>query len=371
MPRNLFAAALAAALLGPSVYAQGSAVVPPVCATLPGNAGIALPLRWSHGTMQVFVDAVLLPANFVGQTITGVWLRRPTLPGDVAYAPIVRTLTVRGGFHTAAATTFTGGVTANRPTTTTVLFGPASVTSLAAAAPGATTTVGDDLLHVVFTQPLPVVAGTLFLEFETSSAPLQISTEHWVDAIWMPNAVDNGLVARVGDGSCTSLTTPTRLAWTASGGPAAGYNASLELTGAAASMPVLMWVGLDPVTRAPGVGYLGFGGSLTTVDPGLVGCWQWAPLDLTWAGVADGTGKFTTAFEVPANATLGLQFGLQGAWVDLSRPGLPLSMANGLVVVARTAGVDNHCNTMFFPANSTVSPWPAFVGQMPVLRLEY
>ena len=40
-------------------------------------------------------------------------------------------------------------------------------------------------------------------------------------------------------------------------------------------------------------------------------------------------------------------------------------------LVARTAGVDNHCNTMFFPANSTVSPWPAFVGQMPVLRLEY
>ncbi|MBL8752678.1 MAG: hypothetical protein JNK15_05205, partial [Planctomycetes bacterium] len=71
--RSLFASTLGAV----GLVAQ-SAVVPPVCAALPGNAAVSMPLRWSHGTMQVFVDPQLLPANFVGQTITGLWLRRPT-----------------------------------------------------------------------------------------------------------------------------------------------------------------------------------------------------------------------------------------------------------------------------------------------------
>jgi hypothetical protein len=176
---------------GGAVAAQASTVVPQVCAALPGNAAVSLPLRWSHGTMQVFVDPELLP-GLLGQTLTGLWLRRPTLPGDGAYAPIQRTLTVRGGFQPFPAAMMVGSVAQNRPANTAVLFGPTAVTTLAAPAPGPTTTVGGDLLHVVFTQPLPVAAGTLFLEIETGDAPLQVGADHWVDAFWHANGADGG-----------------------------------------------------------------------------------------------------------------------------------------------------------------------------------
>ncbi len=360
-------------LVATAVTAQSSAVVPPISATLPGNAAVAMPLRWSHGTLQVFVDAVLLPPNFVGQTITGLWMRRPTLFGDVAYAPITRTLTVRAGFLPFAAAQMVGSITQNRPTNVVTVFGPAPVTTAAVPAPGPLTVVGPDLVHVVFSTPLPVVAGMLFLEFETGNAPLQISTEHWVDAVWFQSGADTGFVAVVGDGSCTTRPEPVRLRWTGTNGPTAGTTAPFEVTGAppSAGNYMLAWVGLDPETRPPGPGYLGYGGSLGIVDPGMAGCHTWAPLDVSWFGTTDANGRWATSFLLPGSASLGLRLGVQAAWIDLSRPVLPLSVSNGLVLVVGTAGVSNHCNSIFFPAGSTTSPWPAFVGQMPVLRLEY
>lgn len=368
--RSVASLALAAGLAA-SLAAQTSAVVPPVCSNLPGNAAVAMPLRWSHGTLQVFVDAALLPSGLPGQSLTGLWLRRPTLPGDVAYAPITRTLTVRGGIATGAAAGYGGTLTANRPANLLTLFGPSSVTTLAAPAPGAATVVGADLLHLVFSAPLPVTAGTLFLEFETSDAPLQISTEHWVDAVWQQNAVDQGFVASLGDGSCTTRGEPTQLRWTAAGGPATPSTASFELRGAPASGLVLMWAGVDAQARAPGAGFLGFGADLAVVDPGLAGCRQWAPLDVTWSGTADAFGKFASSLTIPSSVALGLRLAVQGGWVDPARTGLPLSLGNGLVLVVGAAGVGNRCSSMYFPAGATTSPWSPFVGQMPVLRLEY
>lgn len=375
MPTPGVAIALASVLgLLATAAAQNTAVVPAVCTALPGNAALSLPLRWSHGTMQVFIDAPLLPANFVGQTITGLWLRRPTLPGDVAYAAVQRTLTVRGGFHQGAAAQFGAPLAMNRPANLIVCFGPAPVTSAAVPAPGPATTVGDDLVHVVFSQPLPVVAGNLFLEFETSDAPLQVSSEHWVDAYWQ-SGYDGGYVVPVGDGSCTTRTEPTRLRWT-SVGATAGAAVSIETTGAPPTLgaslgTVLTWVGIDPQTRGPGPGYLGFGSPLAALDPGLAGCHQWAPFDVSWVGSTDANGKCATSFTIPAGALTGVRLAVQSAWLDPARPGLPLSFSNGLAVVVGAAGVGNQCSTMFFPGGMTTSPWGAFVGQMPVLRLEY
>lgn len=370
---SLFAASCALAALLP---AQNSAVVPPLCANLPGNAAVAMPLRWSHGTLQVFVDAALLPAGIAGQSLTGLWLRRPTLVGDVAYAPITRTLTVRGGMATGLAASYGGPLTMNRPANLLTVFGPATVTSAAVPAPGAATVVGADLVHIAFSTPLPVGAGTLFLEFETGNAPLQISSEHWADAVWQTGGTDQGYVASVGDGSCTTRSEPTRLRWTAAGGPAAPSTAAFELTGAlptagASTGLVLMWAGLDAQARAPGAGFLGFGADLAVVDPGLAGCRQWAPLDVTWSGTTDGFGKFASTLPIPGTAALGLKLAVQGGWIDPTRPGLPLSLANGLVLVVGAAGVGNRCNSIYFPAGATTSPWPPFVGQMPVLRVEY
>ena len=355
--------------------AQNVAVVPAVCTSLPGNAATSLPLRWSHGTMQVFVDPPMLPANFVGGTLTGLWLRRPTLPGDVAYAALSRTLTVRGAFQTPIAASMFGTLTANRPANTAVLFGPAPVTTAAVSAPGPTTTVGPDLLHIVFTQPLPVTAGTLFLEFESSDTPLQVSADHWVDAIWNQGGVDAGMAVAVGDGSCTTRPEPTRLRWTASAPPTAGGTATFEVTGPppspGGSTTVMAWVGLDPVARGVGVGYLGFGGALSLLDPNLTGCHQWAPFDAAWLGATDPTGRFSTSFVVPGAAALGTRLGVQAAWLDPARPGLPLSFSNGLVLVTGSIDVAYRCNTLLFPGATTVSPWSSFLGMMPVLRLEY
>jgi len=366
----------AVALLAVAAATQNVAVVPAVCADLPGNAAVSLPLRWSHGTMQVFVDPPMLPTNFVGQTLTGLWLRRPTLPGDGAYGAITRTLTVRGAFQQPIAASMFGTLTQNRPANTAVLFGPAPVTSAAVAAPGAGTTVGADLLHIVFTQPLPVTAGTLFLEFETGDAPLQVSADHWVDAIWNQGGVEAGMVAAVGDGSCTTRSEPTRLAWTATGEPAAGATATFGVSGlpptfASSTGWAFVWVGVDPVARAAGPGYLGFGGDLGILDPGLAGCRQWAPFDLAWGGLSDAFGRYTTSFAVPGAAVLGTRLGVQAGWLDPARPGLPLSVSNGLTLVLGSIGVNYRCNTLMFPAGTTTSPWTTFVGMMPVLRLEY
>ncbi len=351
--------------------AQSTVVVPTVAANLPGNAAVAMPLRWSHGTLQVFVDGALLPPGLVGQSLTGVTLRRPTLPGDVAYAPIARTLTVRGGIASTAAANQGTSLASNRPANTATLFGPAVVTSLAAPAPGPATVVGGDLLTIAFATPLPVTAGTLFLEFEVGNAPLQISSEHWVDAVWQTGGVDQGLVAAVGDGSCTTRSEATRVRWTAATGPLPGTSAAFELAGGPPGVLACMWAGLDAQVRSPGPGFLGFGFDLGVVDAGLAGCRQWAPLDVVWAGAADGAGRFASTLALPGTAAVGLRLAVQGGWIDPSRPGLPLSLGNGLVLVLGSAGVTNRCSSVYFPSTATTSPWPPFVGQMPVLRLHY
>ncbi|MBL8733018.1 MAG: hypothetical protein JNN13_11670 [Planctomycetes bacterium] len=352
--------------------AQSTAVVPSICAALPGNAAVSLPLRWSHGIMQVWIEASLLPTGFVGQTISGVRLRRSTLPFDTAYGPVQRTLTVRGAFWNIQAVQMTTSLTQNRPPALIDLFGPAPVAVAATAAPGAATVLGEEFLHVQFTTPLPVVAGTLCLEFETSDAPLQVSSEHWVDAVWMEDGVDEGYVAFVGDGSCTTQAVPTRLAWVGSAGPDVGTTTALQASGIPANGLVLAWVGLDPTTRPPGAGYLGFGGDFGFVEPALAGCHQWAPFDATWFGAADANGRFAVGLAVPATAALGTRLGFQVAWLDPARSGfLPFSFSNGAVLAVGSAAIGSRCATAFFPAGVTTSPWSAFRGQMPVLMLEH
>ena len=358
-----------------ALTAQASTVVPALCSTLPGNAALALPLRWSHGTMQVFVDAELLPANFVGQAITGLTLRRPTLPGDGAYAPLSRTLTVRGGFQAPTASMMIGTRTQNRPPSAVVLFGPAVVTTVAAPAPGPATTIGGDLLHVPFSPPLPVTAGTLYLELETGDAPLQFAADHWVDGFWHAGA-DGGYAVPLGDGSCTTRAEPTRLVWTAGGGAVAGATVGFEVHGAPPTFGpsagfVLAWAGIDPESRPPGPGYLGYGASLGVLDPAFAGCHQWAPFDVAWVGPTSASGTFATSLVIPGNAAVGVRLGLQAAWLDGSRPVLPLSFSNGLAVVVGPTGVAGHCSTLFFPGGADASPWGPFRGQMPVLRLEH
>jgi hypothetical protein len=55
LPRGVRSLAGAVALAA-GLVAQTTTVVPARCVDLPGNAALAMPLRWSQGVLQVFVD---------------------------------------------------------------------------------------------------------------------------------------------------------------------------------------------------------------------------------------------------------------------------------------------------------------------------
>ena len=373
------AVAATAALLGAvSVSAQSVAVVPPIAATLPGNAAVSMPLRWSQGSMQVRIDAALLPPALAGRTLTGLRLRKPSALFEPAYAPVTRTLTIRGGFHAGTAAQASPTRTGNVPAGTVVLFGPAPVTSLATAATGSATAVGERMLEVTFTTPLPVTAGNLFLEFETTGASFVVGAEDWVDAVWVENGAERGYAVPVGDGSCTTRSVDTELAWVGSGGPRVGQTATMRVTGAPPTVPntaqvgfVMAWFGVDPIPRGITSSYVGYGGNLGALSAGLNGCHQWAPIDVSWGGLTDLAGSFALNLNLAQGATAGMKLGVQAAWLDVSRPGLPLSVSNGMMLVLDTIAVGNLCSTVFFPAGVTTTPWPINYGLMPVVSLLY
>jgi hypothetical protein len=368
MNHPILAAAGLALCLG-ALSAQTTTVVPAVCTSLPGNAALAMPFRWSQGTLQVFVDAPLLPAALTGQSLTGLRLRRSALLGDVACPALSRTLTVRGGFQPVQAVQMSGTLSQNRPASVAVLFGPQVVNLLPQPAPSPAASLGADLITIPFAVPLPVGTGSLFLEFELSGTPFTVSAEHWVDGVWFGGGIDNGLAVTVGTGACTGRPAPTELRWTGATGPQIGTTASLEVQGAPPTLGtgvglVVCWVGADPQGA-------NFGLSLAAFDPSLVGCYQWAPTSVAWFGLADAQGRFPTTFPIPAGVPVGSRLGVQAGWFDTSRAVVPLSFSNGLVLVLGSAGVDNRCASMFFPGTATASPWGAFLGQMPVLLLEH
>src|SRR5215831_2425253 len=90
---------LCCALALPCASAQTRTVLPPIAETLPGNAAVSLPLRWSQGVLQVVLDAQML-APLQGRTLTGIRMRRPSFPGEPPYAAVQRTIGVRAGFIT-------------------------------------------------------------------------------------------------------------------------------------------------------------------------------------------------------------------------------------------------------------------------------
>lgn len=365
-------AAAASLLSAVPACAQGRAVVPPFAATLPGNAAISQPLRWSQGVLQVCMTPVLLPPNFVGQQIRGVRMRRPALLGEPAYPATQRTLTVRACFTPNDPVSLFAGLVANRPANLQVVAGPAVFPVAATAPASGAQPLGAEFLVIPFAQPLPVTAGNLFLEFEAGDAPLAIG-EQWVDAVWIRDGIDHGYVAPIGDGACTTGATPLQLAWTADDGPLRGRTAELQVTGAPPGATMFAFAGLAPQLRAPGpVGsYLGFGASLGVLDTALAGCFQWSPLDALFFGTADAAGTYTVSFTIPTTGVGAFEWvGVQAGFVDVQRPGLLLSITNGEMLIVDTAGINNRCASVFFPGAATTSPWGTFYGLTPVLVLD-
>lgn len=356
--------------LAAGLSAQNRTVLPPVCANLPGNAALSMPLRWSVGTLQVRIDAALLPASLQGRTLQSIRLRRPTFLREPAYPAVQRMITVRGGFQADTPGQILQGLQQNRPATLVTVFGPAVVSVPATPAVGAGTSTGPEFLHLPFSTPLPMQAGTLFLEFETTSTPFVVDADNWVDGFWFTNGAETGYVASLGNGSCTSRPVPLELQWAGGAGPTTGSTARLQLQGAVPSGFVFAWFGLAPDTRPVAANYFGFGGSLAALDPGLQGCHQWAPMDAMWGAFADSVGAYMMEFSLASGfATTGVRIGVQVAALDPGRPGLPLSFSNGVALVVNSTSVGGRCASVYFPGTATTSPWLPFYGQMPVLVL--
>lgn len=264
MNRSRCAFAVPALLAVAPLLAQSRSVVPDVATTLPGNAAISMPLRWSQGVMQVWIAQSMLPAALSGGTLRGVRLRRPAILGEPGYPALSRTITVRAGFTGLPPTSLGDQKAFNMPPNAVTVAGPAPFAVAASAAPVGAPGLGDEFLVIPFTTPLPVQPGTLCLEFETSDAPLAVGA-HWVDAVWTEGGVDRGYAVTVGDGSCTTRTSPLQLTWTGSSGPARGSDAALRVVGAPPAAPngpgsfVFAFVGVEPQTHALVAGFFGYG----------------------------------------------------------------------------------------------------------------
>lgn len=378
MHRAVAHIAAAAFLACSFAIAQNQAVIPPVAATLPGNAAISMPLRWTHGVMQCCVSAQLLPANLAGGQLQGIRMRRPSFLDEPAYPSLQRSLTVRAAFTAAVPSSLTGTRATNAPTNLLTVFGPAPVQVAATSLPTGTPWTGDEFLVIPFTPALPVTAGSLFLEFETSDLPFRTS-EQWVDAVWMENGLDAGYAVTVGAGSCTTRAEPLQLTWSAGNAPRRGIDAALRLTGAPPAAPngpgaiVLAWVGVEPQTHALAGDFLGYGASLALLDPALAGCLQWSPLDLVVFGLSDAAGGYDLRFAIPTGVTTaGMRLSSQAAFLDPARTGaLPVSVSNGVVVQLDTVGAAAQCSSVFFPYAYPTSPFGVQLGLMPVLRLDF
>jgi hypothetical protein len=377
--RLITIAAVAALCLGSDrVAAQTRAVVPPIAATLPGNAAMSMPLAWSHGVLQVCVSSQLLPTALAGGNLQGIRLRRPSFLGEAPYPALQRTMTVRAAFVPTLPNALTGARAVNAPATFPVVWGPSPVQVAATVQPTGAPWLGDEFLVIPFSPPLPVAAGSLLLEFETSDLPFR-TAEQWVDAVWAENGVEQGYQATVGMGLCTTRSTPLELRWNNGASPTRGLDAALRLVGAPPAPPigpgsvVLAWVGVEPQTHALAGDFLGYGQSLAALDPALAGCLQWSPLDLVVFGVADAAGGFDLRFAIPpAVTTSGMRLSAQAAFLDAQRTGpLPLSISNGVVMQLDSSGVGPKASSVFFPYASATSPWGVQQGLMPVLVLDF
>jgi|SRR5262252_1549134 len=370
---------LCCALALPCASAQTFTVLPPIAATLPGNAAVSLPLRWSQGTLQLALDAQML-APLQGRTLTGIRMRRPSFVGEPPYAAVQRTIGVRAGFTALLPQNLSSVRSSNWPPASPggpppasdplpYVVPPAAFAVAANAPPAAPQVLGAETIALPFATPLPVAAGTLLLEFEVTSAAFAVDGQ-WLDAAWTPGA-DTGYAAQVGDGACTTLAGPLQLQWTGASGPTRGTAASLLLTGAPPNALAFAWLGLDPQAHATGPGFLGFGASLGAISPALAPCNQWVPIDGQWSGTTTAGGGLAITFALPLAVTAADQrLGVQTAVLDVARPGLPIDVSNGAVLVLDRAGIGPRCATVFFPGAATQSPWPPYVGLMPVLVVE-
>lgn len=361
-------------LIAALATAQQQAVVPALAATLPGNAALSLPLRWSEGALQVVVDHALLPPAACAGGITGIRLRRPAFVGEPGYGPLSRTLTVRAGTTQRAAAWMLQFRDQNTPANAQVVFGPTAVQVAASGPLGAGDALGPWLLDLPFTVPivLPAANDHLFLEIESSDPPFAVASDNWIDAVQFAGGIEGGYAAPLGNGGCGGVAAP-RLLWSGAAAPSRSSQAALQLSLGPANALALALVSLDPQARAPGGTFAGFGAGLAGL--GLPGCFQWSAPDLLLVGHTSLVGIAAFGFAVPgAPLHAGDRIGVQAAVLDPAANPAGIALSNGVVLVLDQGGVGARASSLFLPGPLTAtsrSPWYPFVGLMPVLTVVY
>lgn len=358
--------------------------IPSQFETVPGNVALSLPARWSKGTLQVILDQELLQP-LLGQSITHLRLRKPAFLGEQAYGS--RTLDFRVTFSTAPyrAKFISRRPEDNRGSNPIVVFdGP--VTLAATPAPAQADAVGADLITLVFDQPYLVGAGNLTIEWQTGTetTTMEVSVDHWIDAVWHAGGTDAGLAVTIGQGGCnTPGSSVIELEMSRGATPGFGQTVSFDLSGAAANAEVLIMLRLvqaESPTLIPG-----YGGSMAALD--LPDCTLWSsilPGDSRTAlfsgrggagrhnqvilARANALGRLRISADIPDLPELhGQQMTAQALVVD----GQSLIASNGLILFLNRTSFQGHAAMIFIPDDFTISIWSPWYGSTPVFDFGY
>jgi len=361
--------------------AQTVEAVPRGFTNVPGNAAVSLPFRWERGTMQVIYQGSVLPSGLAGKTITALSLRRPAFPDEPAYGQVNRTLRIwMASTSRGTVTVNTRGNFVGNP----VEVLPPTVVNIGATQPtGVRDGVGADLLTVSLATPFVVgTAPHLFIQFEVSGPTFTVAPDNWIDAVWFPGGVDDGLVVPVGNGGCSSVSgTTSRLIWTANNPPVGGGTARVAASGFRPLAPCLLLLSPNPEVRPVMGPYLtpGFGRLLPVA--GAPNCMSWGEPDFIEFAFTDANGGVAWSLPIPTGIGGGQKFGLQAACIpDITIP-VPTT-SNGLIMTMGPSGLAPAISTLLHPdvpvfpvptptPTNYVSAFPEYLGLAPVVQLHY
>ena len=361
--------------------AQGTtwASLPPSYESFPGDAAMSLPARWSQGKLQVIYNPILVPDEILGKTLKRVRVRRPAFVAEPAYPARSLTFTLTLGIPSKFAGYMLTDLPSNRPATTTIVATSVAYSIPATLPHGAGDAVAANLVDLPFSTPYayPATAQGLYVEWETAAPTLDISTAHWVDAVYSFASNDKGGVFALGNGGCGSSTVvspPMQLLPGDTFLPALGTYSKLLLRGAKPTVDVWLRFGQeDTDTNLPPIGAgLVFGASMSGV--GMPGCWFWSATQaITLRTTADATGQAEFKLLLPNLPGLrGQRLQAQAYARDSGLNALGLGSSNGIILMPDAIGVGSDCATVFcMGAGCTVSLWPSWVGSAPVLLFGY
>ncbi|MCA8941172.1 MAG: hypothetical protein KDB80_01315 [Planctomycetes bacterium] len=363
---------VAFAVLAAVSPAQEWATIPSGFDRLPGNAAVSVPGRWTWGRLQVLYDAALF-TDLVGESITGLRIRRPAFFDEPAYVGSTMTFEISLGPSPRDPANMSGNFNDQYDPASPmqVVYAQQSYAIPPTPAPGQADVVGESLVDLTFDQPFVVPAGTsILLEWRTIDTSLTVLGDGWADCVWLPSGQDVGLARHAGQNGCGNHGAMRLDVAPGSEHPALGQTTNFRLEGAQHESSCHFAIGFEPVANTPG----GFGVDVT-VFPFAGLCQLWTPLQFFLAPVqTDAAGAVDFGFEFPSSNTLqGIQVGMQAFVVETDDQDLPTAIAasNGVVLLMDSIGLGDMAATALFPADDATAPWIPWVGLCPIIEFSY